>query len=218
MIDNTEIIEQTGALKHLTPEDLDMLKKSGRKLGSALCYVLRHNPDRIGVSMDKQAWVTVAELISKFNAHNTNQRFYLSLPVLMELVRTDSKQRYGLKGSNSNLMIRCRQGHSIPWLEMDYREMTPPDLLYHGTSSTFLASIMSKGLLPMSRQKVHLSKDVPTAISVAKRHLSKDACPMILEVDTAQMVKDGITFYLADNDVWLVDYIAQKYLTLMTFQ
>lgn len=66
-------------------------------------------------------------------------------------------------------MIRCRQGHSIPWLEMDYRKTDPPALLYHGTITAFLDSIMAEGLKPMSRQHVHLSWDVSTTMKVAQR-------------------------------------------------
>lgn len=214
MVDNSEIIEQSGALKLLTDKDRMMLEKSGRKLGSTLCGVLRHHPEEIGVAMDKQAWVNVDELIHKFNAYNSRKKFYLSLPVLMELVRTDDKQRYGLKGAGTEMMIRCRQGHSIPWLEMDYRVEVPTGILYHGTITTYLDSIMDKGLLPMERQKVHLSRDIPTAKKVAARRWSKGT-PVILRVDTPQMVSDGVTFYLADNDVWLTDYVAPKYLTFL---
>lgn len=213
MVDNQEIIEKTGALKHLTEKDLEMLRKNGRRLGSALCNVLRHHPERIGVAMDKQAWVDTDELIYKFNEYHHSKKFYLSLPVLMEVVRIDDKQRYGLRQMGTSLMIRCRQGHSIPWLEMDYREEIPPEILYHGTITTYLDSIMEKGLLPMERQKVHLSKDIPTARKVARRRKSK-GIPIILQVDTALMAKDGVIFYLADNDVWLTDYVDPKYLTM----
>lgn len=216
MIDNTKIIEQTGALKHLSEKDREMLKKHSNKLGSTLCGILRHYPERIGLSMNKQAWVSVNDLIPKFNSFYCNKKFYLSLPVLMEVVRTDDKQRYGLKDSGTNLMIRCRQGHSIPWLEMDYREEIPPDILYHGTISTYLDSIMEKGLLPMDRQKVHLSQDIPTAKKVAGRRRSKGN-PVLLQVNTAQMAADGITFYLADNDIWLTDHVDSKYLLLTEY-
>lgn len=215
MVDNSEVIEKTGALKYLTDRDLEMLQKTGRKLGSTLCMVLRHQPEHIGVAMDKQAWVNVDELIRKFNEYNSGRKFYLSLPVLMELVRTDDKQRYGLRQMGTNLMIRCRQGHSISWLEMDYREEIPPQILYHGTITTYLDSIMDKGLLPMERQKVHLSKDISTAKKVAARRSSKGN-PVILQVNTALMTADSVSFYLADNDVWLTDYVDPKYLMLLT--
>ena len=39
----------------------------------------------------------------------------------------------------------------------------PPDVLYHGTARRFLESINENGLLPQSRQYVHLSQDNETA-------------------------------------------------------
>lgn len=211
MVDNTEIIERTGALSQLTQKDKEMLEKCGKKLGSTLCGVLRHEPDRIGIAMNRQGWVNVSELISGFNTRYCNKKFYLSLPVLMEMVRTDNKQRYGLQGRGTNLMIRCRQGHSIPWLEMDYREAVPPDILYHGTIMPYLNLILREGLKPMERQKVHLSWDTGTAQKVAKRR-RRIGDPVILQVNAAQMAADGVTFYLADNDVWLTDYVDPKYI------
>lgn len=214
MVDNSDMIEQTGALKNLTDGDREMLKRSGRRLGGALCRVLRHEPEKINVAMNLQGWVKVDELIRKFNACNRNPKYYLNLPVLMEMVRMDDKQRYGLKMEGQALMIRCRQGHSIPWLEMDYKEAMPPDILYHGTISPYLDAIMSDGLKHMARQKVHLSWDIPTAGKVARRRAYKGN-PVVLQVDAAKMAADGIVFYLADNDVWLTDYVAPKYLTRM---
>lgn len=214
MADNTEIIEKTGALKLLTEKDRQMLKKYGSKLGSSVCFVLRHHPEKIGVAMDKKAWVSVDELICKFNEHNSRKNFYLSLPVLMEMVRTDNKQRYGLMVLKEELRIRCRQGHSIPWLEMDYREEMPPEVLYHGTVDGFLDSIWAQGLLPMERQKVHLSRDSSTALTVAKRH-HEYGQPVVLKVDAKRMKEEGFVFYLSENNVWLADRILPEYLTIL---
>lgn len=65
--------------------------------------------------MDRQGWVSVSEFIEKFNEKFRGPMFYLTLPVLMEIVRTDQKQRYGLRREGEQLMIRCNQGHSISW-------------------------------------------------------------------------------------------------------
>lgn len=214
MLDNTKIIEETGALYNLTDEDRKMLKRQGTRMSSRMCGVLRHEPEAIGVTMDKQAWVSAEEFIEKFNKVYGG-KYYLNLPVLMELVRTDNKQRYGLKWEGDVLMLRCRQGHSIPWLEMDYRVEIPPEILYHGTVSAYLPSILKEGLKPMSRQKVHLSADVSTARSVAGRGKRKElGMPVILQLETGQMAKDGVVFYLSDNDVWLTDYVDPKYLSV----
>ena len=114
MIDNSKIIADTGALEQLTEEERRMLKSRGNR------------PEMIQIPMDRQGWVSVSEFIEKFNDKFRRPMFYLTLPVLMEIVRTDGKQRYGLRREGDKLMIRCNQGHSIPWLEMDYKVGTPP--------------------------------------------------------------------------------------------
>ena len=215
MLSNQEIIEKTGASEHLTDCDREMLDNYGQKLGSRLCYILRHHPEKIGVDMDRQGWVNMEELIRNFNAHNSFSKLYLTLPVLMEVVRTDNKQRYGLKEQEDHLMIRCRQGHSIPWLEMDYAEAEPQQKLYHGTIEPNLESIFEKGILPMQRQMVHLSGDIATAQKVAERRREKGV-PVILEVDAEKMTEEGVRFYLSENGVWLTDRVDPKYVKVVS--
>jgi putative RNA 2'-phosphotransferase len=85
--------------------------------------------------------------------------------------------------------------------------MSPPDVLYHGTSDRFIESIKEKGILKMSRQYVHLSKDIDTAVKVGKRH----GKPVVLVIDTAKMSADGFIFRLSDNGVWQSEDIPWKY-------
>ena len=138
----------------------------------------------------------------------------MTLPVLMEIVRTDSKQRYGLKRQGEELMIRCNQGHSIPWLEMDYKVETPPEILYHGTGFAALDAILKEGLRPMTRQKVHLSRDTAAARQVARRWKNHGA-PVILQIDAGDMARDGYVFYLSENEIWLTDHVPPKYLSVL---
>ncbi len=46
----------------------------------------------------------------------------------------------------------------------------PPEILFHGTATRFVASIRKEGLRRGTRLYVHLSPDEPPAISVGKRH------------------------------------------------
>lgn len=93
--------------------------------------------------------------------------------------------------------IRANQGHSIS-VNVEMKEMTPPDELYHGTADRFLDIIREKGILKMNRQYVHLSADAETAKAVGKRH----GKPVVLVIDTKKMVEDGYTFWQSDNEVW----------------
>ena len=98
--------------------------------------------------------------------------------------------------------------NSVPGI-IKRREAVPPKILYHGTAHRFLPSIQKEGLLPMGRQYVHLSADIPMAESVGKR---RDDNPAILQVNASQAYKDGIQFYIGNEEVWLCDHVPVKYL------
>ncbi len=83
-------------------------------------------------------------------------------------------------------------------------------ILYHGTAERFSESILKTGLEKQSRQHVHLSIEVETAISVGKRH----GKPVIFEVASEEMFTDGLVFYLSENKVWLTEHVPVRYLKL----
>jgi putative RNA 2'-phosphotransferase len=60
----------------------------------------------------------------------------------------------------------------------------------------------------MSRLHVHLSTQADQARTVGARH----GPPAVLSVDSEAMFRDGHTFYLADNEVWLADGVPAQYL------
>ena len=92
-----------------------------------------------------------------------------------------------------------------------HEQAVPPSVLYHGTARGFLPSIFDLGLLPMKRQYVHLSADIPTALEVGRR---RDAKPAFLIVDAKRASASGIGFYEGNGSVWLADPIPPKYLAL----
>ena len=94
MIDNAEVIGKLEPVKPMTAADRQMLDKYSSVIGRHMCRYLRHDPELIDLKMDKRAWVNASELIQKFNAQYRGKKFYLNLPVLIEIVKTDNKQRY----------------------------------------------------------------------------------------------------------------------------
>jgi putative RNA 2'-phosphotransferase len=99
------------------------------------------------------------------------------------------------------------QGHSIP-VDLELVALEPPSQLYHGTAEHFLPSIRKQGLLRRSRQHVHLSADVPTAVKVGQRH----GKAVVLAVESGAMYRDGHRFYHSENGVWLADAVPVNYL------
>lgn len=171
------------------------------KLSKFISLILRHKPEEIGITIDDFGWAKVEDLINGINKSGRN----IDMEVLEEIVRTDNKQRYSFNEDKTK--IRANQGHSIP-VNLELKELEPPNILYHGTATKSLEGIKSQGIKSMSRQWVHLSKDFETAKQIGSRH---GKC-VILIIDAERMYKDGIKFYLSENGVWLTEYIDPKYI------
>jgi putative RNA 2'-phosphotransferase len=174
------------------------------QLSKFLSFVLRHKPDSIGISLDSQGWVLVDELIAKSQAAGS----HFTREELLQVVSTSDKKRFSL--SPDACMIRAAQGHSVT-VDLGLTPREPPAILYHGTATRFVASILVEGLKPKSRQQVHLSLDEATAQRVGERH----GKPTILKVDALRMHQQGFKFFLADNGVWLIDQVPPEFLVVI---
>lgn len=170
------------------------------KSSKFISLILRHKPETIGITLDEHGWANVNELINGINNSGRN----IDMEILEEIVRTDNKQRYSF--NEDKTLIRANQGHSIT-VNVELKEMVPPDILYHGTATRFLDSIKQQGIKSMSRLYVHLSKDYETAVNVGNRHGKH----CVLKIDAKRMHSDGIKFYLSENGVWLTKFVDWKY-------
>jgi putative RNA 2'-phosphotransferase len=170
-------------------------------LSKFLSFVLRHKPEVIDLTLDSQGWVAIDELITKSSAAGTQ----FSREELMHIVESSDKKRFSV--SVDGQRIRAAQGHSVA-VNLGLVPRCPPDVLYHGTATRFVDSILSEGLKPQGRQQVHLSTDVATARRVGQRH----GKPAILKIDAAGMRAKGLLFFLADNGVWLTDHVPAEFL------
>ena len=169
-----------------------------------MSWVLRHRPEAAGLSLNEGGWVAVDDVLSGLASRGDA----ITREMLDEVVRTNSKRRFALSADGS--MIRANQGHSAKLdVDLGLRRATPPAVLFHGTKEGSLASIRKKGLLPMGRQHVHLSRDRETATLVGDR---RSGSTVILTVDAAAMHRDRRAFLLSENGVWLIDAVPPGYL------
>lgn len=158
-----------------------------------LSYVLRHQPEFIGLTLDSDGWANIQDLIKGAAAVGK----VLDLAGIREIVETSDKKRFSI--SPDGMQIRAVQGHSTESVELNFAELVPPPFLYHGTAARFLESIRAQGLKPGSRHYVHLSADPQTALAVGQRH----GRPVVLTIAAATMVEEGYIFHRAENGVWL---------------
>lgn len=173
------------------------------KISKFLSLVLRHRPEKIGLELDENGWTSVADLLEKMNKKGTR----IDIETLKFVVENNDKKRFAF--NDNQTQIRANQGHSLK-VDLGYKPQTPPAMLFHGTATRFVDSIMKSGLEKRNRHHVHLSLNFETATSVGGRH----GKVIILDVLAKEMHNDGFKFFCSDNNVWLTDNVPTKYLRL----
>lgn len=172
-------------------------------ISKKMSYCLRHNPEKYGLKLDEYGFVDLQDFLNAMNrVHHFQPK--LTEMKIREIMHSSDKERFEIK----NGRICALYGHSVPGI-IKRKKKQPPVILYHGTTHQALPSIMREGLLPMRRQYVHLSTDIPMALSVGKR---RDPQPVILQIDAQKAYKDGIDFYVGNDEVWLCDKMPVEYL------
>lgn len=181
--------------------ELGDAEKNAVKDSKFLAGVLRHDPGKIGITLDAAGWVDVEVLLAALKRRGRR----MGRSRLDFVVEHNNKKRF--EYDESGTRIRASQGHSVP-VELGYEPTMPPETLYHGTATRSLDSIFAEGLVPGSRHHVHLSMDVETATKVGSRH----GKPAVLLVAAARMHADGRAFFRSTNGVWLTEHVAPGYL------
>ena len=178
------------------------MEKNIIRISKYITKLLRHDPEDL--SIDKNGWVGVKELITKIG---------ISKSTLDYIVSNDNKGR--MTYNSDETKIRANQGHSID-VDVELDVVEPPLFLYNGTSSGVIDIIMKDGLKKMTRNHVHLSTDMETAENVGDRHTKGvGKKTIILKVNSKEMSDDGYIFYLSKNGVYLTDNVPSKYLTIL---
>lgn len=172
-----------------------------KDISRLLSRVLRHEPDSLGIELDRAGWVRIDRLIPAVKKAG----YKLDRALLDEVVAANDKKRFTI--SPDGLLIRAAQGHSVK-VDLGLVAQVPPETLFHGTAAANLDSIFDKGLVPGGRQQVHLSRDEETALRVGQRH----GKAVVLKVSAAAAAADGVEFFVADNGVWLTPALPAKYL------
>ena len=169
-----------------------------------LSLVLRHRPQTIGVTLDPAGWIGVDDLLEALARHGRP----LTRAELDAIVAGSDKQRFAIDRSTDR--IRANQGHSID-VDLGLPDSVPPAVLYHGTPTRNLASILKHGLRKQGRHAVHLSADTVTADRVGSRRGEH----VVLTVDAGAMHRDGCRFAVSANGVWLTEAVPAHYLSVL---
>ena len=180
-----------------------MARGKNESLSKFLSLILRHHPEKAGITLDAHGWAKVSELIE-----GVRQSRPIDIETLREIVASDKKGRYSI--SEDGELIRANQGHSVE-VDVELEEREPPEILYHGTSLFTTKKINAEGLKPMTRLYVHLSKDYDTAIATGRRK-GDHKHPYVYRVKAGEMFRDGHKFFISANGVWQVKHVPPQYL------
>lgn len=187
--------EKSNTIKVAISEETILLSKK-------ISYILRHHPEEYNVELDEYGYTPIEDVISGINK---KENLNVTLQDIIKAVNTSDKHRFEIKSDK----IRALYGHS-KHLVIIKEKGTPPDILYHGTNEEAYEKIKFEGILPMSRQYVHLSTDIPTAKTVAKRRTDK---AVILKIDAKAATEDNVEFFIGNSTTWLTKKIDPKYIT-----
>ena len=170
-------------------------------ISKLLSLTLRHKPEALGLTLDRNGWSNVEDVLNGLKAKGKKVDFRL----LKKAVEENNKKRFSLNAAGDK--IRANQGHSVI-VDVELKQVDPPEVLYHGTVEKYLDFIRRNGLKSMKRQHVHLSHETDTADDVGRRR----GTPIILKIAAQKMAAEGYKFYLSENGVWLTDHVPAKYL------
>lgn len=171
-----------------------------------LARLLRHNPPKYKLRVDKQGYVNLHKLI--YTIRRIRPQFYWLRPHhIRAVVETDPKGRYQLVENK----IRATYGHTFDIPELNLPTDNIPAKLYYPTTEAEVELLLETGLKPTDRKKVHLSKTPETAEEAGKHRCES---PLILEVDTKRMLESGFVIYRAGTTVFTTAEVPPEFISI----
>lgn len=172
-------------------------------LGRVMTGVLRHFPEKYGLTVDTRGWIELPRLVQAIAGHHRGYH-WLRVHHLVAIAESDPKGRYEVKDDR----IRATYGHTVE-VDLDLPSENIPDRLYFPVTPDEATIVLEVGLKPSDRKKVHLSK---TALDARAAGAVRTPDPVILEVDAQRARADGIVIMQAGKTVFLVDAVPSAYL------
>lgn len=171
-----------------------------------LALLLRHGIDGLRLEIDTQGWASMEAVAYCLNSPLFTSRswFPTKLGTLEQLLQWEpNRDRFEYRSG----MVRARYGHSLPHVVTGI-ECAPPQHLLHVSSRAFLDQIRNAGLLPGTRNYVHLT----TSQAYARSLFENTEQPIELRIASERASRSGIRFRKASAHVWLTSSISAEFI------
>lgn len=175
------------------------------RIGRMMALILRHQPERFGLSMDGRGWVDLDGFVQAILDARPNYARWLRKQHIVALVETDEKGRYQIDGG----MIRATYAHSVN-VNLDDLPEAQVDHLYFPVSEEEQDMVLEAGLRPSDRNKIHLSATPEKAYSAGRVHI---ADPLLLEIDVKKASDAGNFIFRAGKSVYITDAVEPEHLS-----
>nr|XP_022322158.1 tRNA 2'-phosphotransferase 1-like isoform X1 [Crassostrea virginica] len=165
------------------------------QLSRFLAKILRHEAINRNLDVTEDGFVNVEDILELPEASRKTEED------VRRIVKNDTKGRFSIRTKHGNLQIKATQGHSfkIPKLELKLVvHHTEVRCAIHGTRSRNWNSIKSEGISKMRREYIHFAQGETGVKSGFPPY-----CDMAIEIDVEKAMRDGIKFYISENDVVL---------------
>jgi putative RNA 2'-phosphotransferase len=172
-------------------------------LGRVMTGVLRHFPEKYGLSLDANGWVSLPGIAKAISSQHRGYH-WLRVHHLVAIAESDPKGRYEVRDDR----IRATYGHTVE-VELDLPTENVPGELYFPVTEEEAPVVLEVGLKPTDRRKVHLSRTAEDARAAGSVRTPN---PVILTIDAGAARKAGIVIMQAGRTVFLVDRVPAEYL------
>jgi putative RNA 2'-phosphotransferase len=173
-------------------------------LGRVMTGILRHFPEKYGLQLDAQGWVSLPQL-ARAIANQHRGYHWLRVHHLVAIAESDPKGRYEVRDDR----VRATYAHTVE-VELDLPTDNIPESLFYPVTIDEASIVLEVGLKPTDRRKVHLSKTAEDAHSAGS---VRTPDPVILRIDAKKAQGDGIVIRRAGRTVFLVDQMPPTYLS-----
>lgn len=179
-------------------------------LSKALSKLLRHDAAQKGLQLDSAGYAPLQQILQVREI----ARLGATEELIDKVVENCPKQRFGLVSAGEQKLMRCNQGHSgqtaaaiencnllRPISSSEAQQKFPR--VMHGTYERHLESILKSGLSRETRRHIHLTPFQSNEKSVMSGFRS--SCEILIHIDMAQAILNGIPFWMSSNQVILTE-------------
>lgn len=156
-----------------------------------------------GLAVRPDGFALVSDVIAKAKC---------SVAELKSVVSDSDKQRFALITIDGKEYVRANQGHSFPVPDLDLKRITSVDeipkgensaegVVVHGTYKKAWDQIKKTGLSKMNRNHIHFAIGTPGESHVISG--MRSSCQVLIYVDVAKALADGLDFFISENNVVL---------------